>query len=135
MGQIIKKLDTKLDDAKFVVLGDDEDSRTAAEITKTAEYADIKALAGGLSDDELIGALRKCSLVIGTDCRLTHIANALGIAVVAVYGQTNPLRNGLVFEAPKAIVRPRNSPPQGGVPVEGVEAADVVREALSLINK
>ena len=83
----------------------------------------------------MIGALRKCSLVIGTDYRLTHIANALGIAVVAVYGQTNPLRNGLVFEAPKAIVRPRNSPPQGGVPVEGVEAADVASEALSLINK
>lgn len=134
-GSIIKALDKKLDDVKFVVFGDAQDSRTAFEITRTAEYAEIKSLAGELTDAEMMSAIGECRLAIGTDCRLTHIANALGVPVVAVYGQTNPVRNGLVFDAPKVVVRPRNSPPQGGVSVELVEDSDVVRAALDLINK
>ena len=116
-------------------MGDEEDSRTALEITRTAEYADIKSLAGILDDDQIMAQLSTCALVIGTDCRLTHIANALSCKVVAVYGQTNPVRNGLVFDAPKAIVRPKNSPEQGGIPVELVDSSDVAKEALILINQ
>ncbi len=134
-GEIIKKLDAKLDDAKFVVFGDEEDARVAFEITRTAEYADIKSQAGVLTDDEMMSSLKTCDIAIGTDCRLTHIANALGSKVVAVYGQTNPVRNGLVFDAPKAIIRPRHSPEQGGIPVELVEVSDVVSTSLNLINQ
>ncbi len=134
-GQIIKKLDKNLNDFKFVVYGDDCDCHTAFEITRTAEYAEIKSLAGKLSDSEIMSELKSCSLVVGTDCRLTHIANALGVRVVAVYGPTNPVRNGLVFDAPKSIVRPRNSPIQGGVDVENIYVDDVVAETLKFINQ
>lgn len=134
-GEIIKSLDKKLDDAKFVVLGDDIDTQTAFEITRTAEYADIRSLAGRLTDSELMEKFADINVVVGTDCRLTHIANALGKPVVAVYGQTNPVRNGLVSDAPKAVVRPRNSPPQGGVPVEDIDVSDVVSEVLILMKE
>ena len=134
-GDIIKTLDRKLDDAKFIVLGDEQDSRTAFDITRTAEYADIKTLAGVLDDSQVMQQLKSTSVAIGTDCRLTHIANALGCKVVAVYGQTNPIRNGLVFDAPKVIVRPKNSPEQGGIPVELVDSTDVAQAVLNLINQ
>ncbi len=133
-GQIIKKLDKHLNDFKFVIYGDDCDCRTAYDITKVAEYAEIKSLAGKLSDAEMMQELKTCSLVVGTDCRLTHIANALGCSVVAIYGPTNPVRNGLVFDAPKVIVRPRNSPLQGGVDVDNINVDDVVAEILKFIN-
>ena len=134
-GEIIKKLDTKIDEVKFVVFGDEQDSRTAFEITSTAEYADIVSFAGKLNNEQLMSEISDSDIAIGTDCRLTHLANALGVKVVAVYGQTNPVRNGLVFDAPKAIVRPRNSPAQGGVPVEMVDTSDVFSEALKLIKE
>ena len=133
-GEIIKALDKKLQDYSFVVLGDECDCRAAYDITRVAEYAEIRSEAGKLSDSEMMSMLKSCSLVIGTDCRLTHIANALGCTVVAVYGPTNPLRNGLVFDAPKTIVRPRNSPIQGGTDVENVSVDDVVLSALNFLN-
>ena len=134
-GEIIKKLDTKIDEIKFVVLGDEQDLRTAIDITRIAEYADISSLASKLSDTEMMREISTCDIAIGTDCRFTHIANALGVKVVAIYGQTNSVRNGLVFDAPKVIVRPRNSPAQGGVAVETVEVSDVFEEALKLIKE
>ena len=134
-GALVKSLDRSFDDARFEVYGDEPDARTAFEITSGAEYAEIKNYAGKLTDAQMMERLGECTVAVGTDCRLTHIANALGVPVVAVYGQTNPIRNGLVFDAPKAVVRPRNSPPQGGVPVENAEVGDIASAVLNLIKE
>lgn len=134
-GELIKLLDRSLDEAVFEVYGDEPDARAAYAITAQAEYAEIKNYAAKLGDAEIIRRIGACTVAIGTDCRLTHIANALGVPVVAVYGPTNPIRNGLVYEAPRAVVRPRNSPPQGGVLVELVDVGDVASEALKFIKE
>ena len=43
-----------------------------------------------------------------------HLANALGVPVIALFGPTNPVRTGPVFAAPVRILQPPGCPPTGG---------------------
>ena len=43
---------------------------------------------------ELIALTRRASLVIGGDTGPVHLAAAVGIPVVAIFGPTDPARNG-----------------------------------------
>src|SRR3989338_1887497 len=45
--------------------------------------------ASGLSLIELASILEKCSLYIGNDSGITHLASAVGIPVIAIFGPTN----------------------------------------------
>ena len=42
----------------------------------------------------LIGATRRARAVVGVDSGPLHLASALGIGGVAIYGRTDPARNG-----------------------------------------
>lgn len=70
-----------------------------------------------------------CSVVVCNDTGGMHLANALGVPVVAVYGPTNPVRTGPVFEASKSILLPYGAPHTGGLPIEGVFAEQAYRES------
>jgi ADP-heptose:LPS heptosyltransferase len=43
-----------------------------------------------------------------------HLANALGVPVLALFGPTNPQRTGPVFQAPVRILQPPGGPPTRG---------------------
>jgi hypothetical protein len=43
-----------------------------------------------------------------------HLANALGVPVIGLFGPTNPIRTGPVFAAPYRILQPPGCPPTGG---------------------
>jgi len=43
-----------------------------------------------------------------------HLANALGVPLIALFGPTNPVRTGPVFSAPVVILQPPGCPPTGG---------------------
>ncbi len=47
-----------------------------------------------------------------------HLANLLGTSVVAIFGPTNPVRTGPVFEAPYTILQPEGCPATGGMSIE-----------------
>jgi heptosyltransferase I len=53
---------------------------------------------------QLIALIRKASLFVGGDTGPMHIANLLGVPVVAVFGPTDPARNGPYFQ-PSAVLR------------------------------
>src|SRR5205085_8302496 len=60
----------------------------------------VEAASGGLARavgsniSRLIALLRRASLCLGGDTGPTHLAAALGVPVVAIYGPTDPARNG-----------------------------------------
>jgi len=63
------------------------------------------ALASGLSVPQAAALLTQCKLYVGNDSGLTHLAGALGIPTVAIFGPTDP-----AVWAPRgqrvAVVRP-----------------------------
>jgi heptosyltransferase-1 len=53
----------------------------------------------------LIALIRKASLLVGGDSGPTHLAAALGVPLVALFGPTDPARNGPWGPGPKTVLR------------------------------
>ena len=64
-------------------------------------------VAGLLSLSGVAYLLSKASVYIGLDTAVTHMASALGIPTIALYGPTNPVKWGPM---PKNIYSPKKSP-------------------------
>ena len=58
--------------------------------------------------------LRTCRLLVSNDTGGMHLANSLGVPVVALFGPTNPVRTGPVFAAPVVMLQPPGCPETGG---------------------
>jgi len=87
----------------------------------------------------LIALLRRAALLVGGDSGPTHMAAALGIPLVALYGPTRPARNGPWGSGPMRVLRDPASltshkkvaetePGLARIPVETVLAA--IRELI-----
>lgn len=74
----------------LVNFGPKEDA-VAAAVVKASEGA-AKSIACSIG--QLIAVARRARLIIGGDTGPLHVAAALGVPVVAIYGPTDPARNG-----------------------------------------
>jgi len=88
---------------------------------------------------DLIALTRRARLFIGGDTGPTHLAAALGIPVVAIFGPTNPARNGpfgtdsIVLRSPSSITsHARRSEPEEGLLQITVD--DVVTASRKLLR-
>jgi heptosyltransferase-1 len=76
-----------------------------------AVAASVIAASGGAAEIAvcnvagLIALLRRTSLLVGGDSGPTHLAAALGVPLVALYGPTDPARNGPWGTGPMCVVR------------------------------
>ncbi|HET7439917.1 MAG TPA: glycosyltransferase family 9 protein [Terriglobales bacterium] len=88
---------------------------------------------------ELIALTRRASLFIGGDTGPMHLAAAMGVPVIGIFGPTNPARNG-PFGTPSVILRNAASPtthrrhPEPDEGLLGISADDVVAAARLLLN-
>lgn len=71
------------------LLGSDNDVATCEQINAITDQA-CKVLAGKTSLPQAVDLISKASLVVSNDSGLMHIAAALQIPLVAVYGSTDP---------------------------------------------
>jgi heptosyltransferase I len=87
---------------------------------------------------ELIALTRRASLFIGGDTGPMHMAAALKIPVVAIFGPTNPARNG-PFGMPSIVLRSassrtdhtrRREPEQGLLEITAAEVVAATRKLL-----
>jgi heptosyltransferase I len=99
------------------------------------------ARAIGCTIGQLIALTRRARLFIGGDSGPTHLAAALAIPVVAIYGPTNPARNGpygphgsrqIVLRSPesKTSHARRSLPEQGLLQIELERVLDATRALL-----
>jgi len=78
---------------KSVVIGGSADQGRAEEIVRISAGRAL-SVAGGTSLQELVELMRTARCVVTNDSGPMHIAAALGIPVVAIFGPTSPARTG-----------------------------------------
>lgn len=123
-----RKLVEALPGERFVLFGTQGDAPVAAEIAAGFDPSRVSNLAGTTSLAGFAAALRGCRLLVSNDTGGMHLANALGVPVICLFGPTNPIRTGPVFAAPYRILQAPGCPPTGGgsladLPAEAVAAA------------
>ena len=73
-----------------IILGGKADGKTAQEVQKLAR-TELINLAGMTNLREAIYLISQCRLFISNDSGLMHIAGALNIPTIAIFGSTNPI--------------------------------------------
>lgn len=76
-------------DAQALIFGSAGDAPSAAEVKKNSRYSLID-ISGKTNLKEAIALIVSCDLFISNDSGLMHIAGALGVPTVAIFGSTNP---------------------------------------------
>lgn len=79
--------------AKVIVFGSRQETDIADEIVRTAGVS-ILNMAGRTSIRELMSLISCCRVFITNDSGPMHIATALGVPVVAIFGSTDSLQTG-----------------------------------------
>lgn len=73
------------DGCRVLVVGDDGDADTAAEIVRLADRPDVSSTAGALQLGQLLAVLEAATVMVGNDSGPRHLAQAVGTATVGVY--------------------------------------------------
>ena len=84
-------------DAECVLVGAPEDRAKCDQVAATTRVGAINA-AGEISLGEFIALLSLCNGFVGNDSGAMHVAGALGIPTVGIFGSTNPVRTGPLGE-------------------------------------
>lgn len=90
-------------DAVVLITGSASDSAIAAEISSSLSKKPV-VLAGKTTLPELKGLISLARLFISNDSGPMHLANALRVPVVGIFGPTDPAITG-PFEEPAAVVK------------------------------
>jgi len=116
-------------EARFVLFGTPADRVLTTAVAAGAEAARVENLAGQTDLPAFIARLRACHALVANDTGGLHLANALGVPVIGLFGPTNPVRTGPVFAAPTVVLQPPGCPPTGGGSLEAL-TPDTVAAAL-----
>jgi heptosyltransferase II len=113
---------------RFILFGTPRDVGVASAIAAGPGGERVSNLAGRTSLVEFAAALSGCRLVVANDTGGMHLANALGVPLIGLFGPTNPIRTGPVYASAYRILQPPGCPPTGGgslgdLPPEAVAAA------------
>ncbi len=113
---------------RFSLFGTRGDLAITSRIASGFDPSRVVNAAGRTSLVEFAGALPRCRLLVSNDTGGMHLANALGVPLIALFGPTNPVRTGPVYASPYRILQPPGCPPTGGgslgdLPPEAVIAA------------
>lgn len=111
--------------ARFVLLGTAGDRVITDAIAAGIDPARVENLAGRTDLNAYVDRLRACHLLVTNDTGGMHLANALGVPVVVLFGPTNPVRTGPVFAAPRHLLQPPGCPPTGGGDLAALTAETV----------
>jgi heptosyltransferase-2 len=127
-----RRLIEELPDETFVLFGTPGDAAIAAEVCAGMDAGRVANQAGRTGLVEFAAGLAQCRLLVSNDTGGMHLANALGVPLVGLFGPTNPVRTGPVFDAPFEILQPPGCPPTGGGALSGLLPASVARAVGNL---
>jgi ADP-heptose:LPS heptosyltransferase len=117
---------------RFVLLGTAADAPITSGIAAGLDPSRVSDLAGKTDLLGFAAALRGCRVLVSNDTGGMHLANALGVPVIGLFGPTNPIRTGPVFASPYRILQPPGCPPTGGAPLGDLASDDVAAAVRDL---
>lgn len=77
--------------------------------------------------------LKQCRLVISNDTGGMHLANALGVPTIALFGPTNPVRTGPIFQSSTIILRPEGDQKENNNAIENILPKTVLAETQKML--
>ncbi len=89
---------------RFLVFGTAADREAAARIRQEAGERRVIDLTGATTLAQAVAAIARCRLFLTNDSGLMHVAGALAVPLVAIFGSTDPVATGPVG-SPSVIVR------------------------------
>jgi len=119
-----RKLISLRPNEQFVILGTKADTIIADEIASTLGD-NVTNLCGKTDLLSFADELAKCRLVITNDSGGLHLANAIGVPVIGLFGPTNPVRTGPVFSSKFILAQPDGCPFTGGGDLENLTPVKV----------
>jgi ADP-heptose:LPS heptosyltransferase len=83
-------------DAEVLLVGGPDDAALNTQLLEGLDVPEgsVKSIAGKTSFGELAAQLERCALFIGNDSSPMHLAAAVGIPVIAIFGPTSPQEYG-----------------------------------------
>jgi heptosyltransferase II len=127
--------------AEVILLGAHSEAELARAIARAADGAVIN-LVGQTRVAEIPALLAACDLYIGNDSGLTHVAGAVGLPIVGLYGSTDPDGTRPIAERLEIIRQPVSCSPcfLRKCPVDhrcmtGIEVAQVFSAAQKWIGQ
>jgi ADP-heptose:LPS heptosyltransferase/lauroyl/myristoyl acyltransferase len=127
-----RRLISAMPDRRFVLFGTERDVGIADAVAEGFPADRVENLAGKTGLPAFADRLSACSLLVSNDTGGMHLANALGVPVVGLFGPTNPVRTGPVFAAPVRILQPPGCPPTGGGSLAGLSPESVIAAIANL---
>ena len=109
-----RKLIEEFPQQDFVLFGTAGDRTITAAIAHGFPAARVTDLAGKTNLPGLVEAFRACRVLVTNDTGGMHLANAVGVPVIGLFGPTNPVRTRPVFAAGVQVLQPPGCPPTGG---------------------
>jgi heptosyltransferase-2 len=98
----------------FVLFGTANDAAITAAVAAGFPADRVRDVAGRTDLITFAREVCDCRLLVTNDTGGMHLANALGVPLIALFGPTNPVRTGPVFAAQVRILQPRGCPATGG---------------------
>jgi ADP-heptose:LPS heptosyltransferase/lauroyl/myristoyl acyltransferase len=117
---------------KFVLFGTSADAAITEQVCAGFDPGRVSNQAGRTNLVQFAAGLGRCRLLVSNDTGGMHLANALGVPLVALFGPTNPIRTRPVFDAPCTILQPPGCPPAGGSPLADLRPEQVVEAVGNL---
>jgi ADP-heptose:LPS heptosyltransferase len=110
------------------------DSKLADKIVLGLGRYNVKQLCGTTTLTELGESMQADDLVVSGDTGGMHIANMFGRPVVCIYGPTNSVHTGPIFNAKRTIIYPEGCSFKGGFPIKDVSVDQVFTAIASIMD-
>ena len=130
-----RRLIESLPEENFVLFGTANDAAITAEVSAGFSADRVRDAAGKTDLVTFAGELGGCRLLVTNDTGGMHLANALGVPLIALFGPTNPVRTGPVFSSTAKVLQPPECPATGGGNLDQILPAIVVAEIRTWITR
>lgn len=130
-----RQLIESLPEENFVLFGTANDAAITAEVSAGFSGERVRDAAGKTDLVTFARELGGCRLLVTNDTGGMHLANALGVPLIALFGPTNPIRTGPVFSSPTKVMQPPGCPATGGGDLAQIGPEGVTAEIRTWITR